>query len=61
MNPTTAHMRKNRPETQKMYSAFGRGDVNTILSHLTDDVSWESEGPARLSHAGRERPNFSRP
>jgi ketosteroid isomerase-like protein len=25
---------------QKLYAAFGRGDVPTILEHLTDDVDW---------------------
>jgi uncharacterized protein len=26
---------------QKMYDAFGRGDVPAILEHLADDVQWE--------------------
>ena len=28
---------------QTIYEAFGRGDVPTILAHLTDDVDWASE------------------
>lgn len=28
---------------QTVYEAFGRGDVATILDHLTDDVDWASE------------------
>lgn len=28
---------------QEIYAAFGRGDVETILSKLTDDVDWSSE------------------
>ena len=35
-----------------MYAAFGRGDLPAILSHLTEDVSWESEGSDRLSFSG---------
>ncbi len=34
------------------YSAFGRGDVATILSMLAPDVSWELEAPAEISFAG---------
>lgn len=26
---------------QAMYAAFGRGDADTFLSHLHDDVQWE--------------------
>ena len=28
---------------QRVYEAFGRGDVPTILDQLTDDVDWASE------------------
>ena len=28
---------------QTIYEAFGRGDVPTILDHLTDDVDWAAE------------------
>ena len=35
-----------------MYSAFGRGDVPFILSHLASGVSWEFEAPAILSFGG---------
>jgi hypothetical protein len=35
-----------------IYAAFGRGDIATILSSLTDDVSWEFEAPADLSWSG---------
>jgi ketosteroid isomerase-like protein len=27
---------------QDLYAAFGRGDVQTILSHLSDDVDWDN-------------------
>jgi ketosteroid isomerase-like protein len=35
-----------------LYAAFGRGDVGTILSNLSSDVSWEVEGPSEISFAG---------
>jgi ketosteroid isomerase-like protein len=35
-----------------IYAAFGRGDIATILSSLTADVSWEFEAPAELSWSG---------
>ena len=31
---------------QKMYDAFGRGDVPGILAHLADDVAWDQDAPA---------------
>ena len=37
---------------KSVYAAFGRGEVATILSALSPDVSWEVEGPAELSFAG---------
>jgi ketosteroid isomerase-like protein len=37
------------------YAAFGRGDVASILSSLTDDVSWELPGPAEIPYAGLRR------
>jgi ketosteroid isomerase-like protein len=37
---------------QDMYAAFGRGDVETILSNTTEDVSWEFEAPAVLAWSG---------
>jgi ketosteroid isomerase-like protein len=35
-----------------VYAAFGRGDVEAILSKLSPDVSWEVEGPSEISFAG---------
>jgi ketosteroid isomerase-like protein len=31
----------NAATVQAIYEAFGRGDIETILSHLADDVRWE--------------------
>jgi ketosteroid isomerase-like protein len=33
----------NVQKLQQLYAAFGRGDVNTILSNVTDDVSWGTD------------------
>ncbi len=35
-------MSSNLEIVQAIYQAFGRGDVPAILSHLADDVQWES-------------------
>ena len=33
----------NMETVQRIYEAFGRGDVDAILGMLTDDVDWASE------------------
>lgn len=33
----------NLATVQKLYEAFGRGDVATILDNLTDDVDWAAD------------------
>ena len=35
---------ENAKTVQRVYEAFGRGDVDTILDAVTDDVDWASEG-----------------
>lgn len=35
---------ENVKTIQRIYEAFGRGDVDTILDAVTDDVDWASEG-----------------
>lgn len=40
---------------KEIYAAFGRGDIDTILANVADDVSWEFEAPASLSWAGIRR------
>ena len=46
---------KNLAVVQEIYGAFGRGDVETILSHVADDVDWASEpdSPAAAPWHGR--------
>jgi ketosteroid isomerase-like protein len=36
----------NVQKLQQLYAAFGRGDINTILSNVTDDVDWGTETTA---------------
>lgn len=38
---------------QRLYEAFGRGDVATLLSYVADDVEWELAVPAALAYGGR--------
>ena len=37
------------------YEAFGRGDLNTLLGLMDDNVEWYSPGPAELPTAGTRR------
>lgn len=37
---------------RKGYEAFGRGDIETLLSLLAESVEWTSPGPADLPTAG---------
>ncbi len=37
---------------KEIYAAFGRGEIEWILSNVTEDVSWEFEAPAALSWSG---------
>ena len=34
----------NLATVRTIYEAFGTGDVDTILGHLTDDVEWATDG-----------------
>ncbi len=40
---------------QQAYAAFGRGDIPTLLSFLTDDVEWSQPGPSVVPFAGTRR------
>jgi ketosteroid isomerase-like protein len=43
----------NTALVEKMYAAFGRGDLQTILGSLTPDVEWTLEGPSVIPYAGK--------
>ena len=36
----------------KLYEAFARGDIQTILDNVTDDIQWSNPGPSSLPYAG---------
>jgi ketosteroid isomerase-like protein len=53
MNPE-----QNTALVRKLYDAFARGDIQTILNSLTADVKWTLEGPSVIPYAGtREGPS----
>jgi ketosteroid isomerase-like protein len=47
--------RQNADVLQRMYEAFGRGDIPAVLDMLTDDAEWTLRGPSALPHAGTHR------
>ena len=44
---------QNTELVQSLYAAFAKGDVQTILDHLTSDVEWILEGPSILPFSGK--------
>ena len=40
---------------QTMYAAFGRGDIATLLEHVTDDVEWTDRDSLELPYMGTFR------
>ena len=38
---------------QSLFAAFGRGDIDFILSHIAEDATWNSPGPSAIPSAGR--------
>jgi uncharacterized protein len=45
---------QNTALVRKVYDAFERGDIKTILDNLTGDVEWIQEGPTVIPYAGRK-------
>jgi uncharacterized protein len=43
----------NTAVIQRLYDAFSKGDVATILNHLTPDVEWIFEGPTSVPFTGK--------
>ena len=46
---------QNTEIVKAMYAAFGRGDIQTIMERVTDDIEWTLEGPAILPFAGARK------
>jgi ketosteroid isomerase-like protein len=40
---------------QKLFDAFGRGDIQTILDNSTDDSEFVSPGPSIIPYSGTKR------
>lgn len=40
---------------QKIYTAFGNGNIAAIVACVADTVDWEFAGPHTLAYAGRRR------
>src|SRR5947209_7156499 len=40
---------------QRMFAAFGRGDVPGVLDTLTEDIEWHLAGPTEVTYAGTRR------
>ncbi|MBI3803214.1 MAG: nuclear transport factor 2 family protein [Nitrospirae bacterium] len=47
--------KENIEVVQKMYAAFGKGDIPTIINSLTEEVDWQMIGPKEIPHAGPHR------
>ena len=46
----------NLQTLHKVYEAFGQGDVEGVISMLTDDVTWSTPGPPDIiPYAGQRR------
>jgi hypothetical protein len=43
---------QNTELIKSMYEAFGRGDIPSILSKLTSDTIWTTEGPEVIPYTG---------
>ena len=37
---------------KKLYAAFGKGDIETIIDHLADQLSWRFDAPSVIPYAG---------
>jgi len=48
-------MSENADFIHRLYAAFSRGDIATILASLTPDVDWVCEGPASVPFCGKFR------
>jgi uncharacterized protein len=46
---------QNLDVVRRAYEAFGRGDIETLLSLLDENIEWRTPGPADLPTAGVRR------
>jgi len=45
---------QNTVLVRKLYDAFARGDIQTILDNLTRDAEWIQDGPTVIPYAGKK-------
>ncbi|HEX8119220.1 MAG TPA: nuclear transport factor 2 family protein [Pyrinomonadaceae bacterium] len=43
---------ENKRVVQAIFEAFGRGDVPGVLSHVSEDVTWNAPGPGGVPYFG---------
>jgi uncharacterized protein len=42
----------NKHVVQAIFEAFGRGDIEGVLGHLSEEVVWSAPGPSDVSYYG---------
>jgi len=47
------HPSDNVAAVKSLFAAYQQGDIQTVLSGLTEDVTWEFPGPPNIPIAGR--------
>jgi ketosteroid isomerase-like protein len=50
-SPTT-RQESNLAVARKLYADFVKGDIDSVLGAMSDDVVWEIAGPANVPYAG---------
>jgi ketosteroid isomerase-like protein len=45
----------NSAVVRKMYTAFGQGDLQTLLDSVTETTEWINHGPSSIPYAGKYR------
>lgn len=43
---------RNLVTVERIYEAFGTGDINALLAMLADDVVWDNPGPEEFEYFG---------
>lgn len=46
---------RNVQIVQQIYAAFGKREVQTLLTFLSDEIDWQLLGPPNIAHAGPHR------
>jgi uncharacterized protein len=46
------HEQQNIDLTKKLYEAFGKGEIDTIIDHLADPFVWRFDAPPTVPFAG---------